>query len=65
MFPTGEFNNWPRCRLLVPHVESLVGKEPMNAEEAIFERLCSEFKGALRATGVESSYVRVRRLKRK
>jgi len=37
----------------------------MNAEEAIFERLCSEFKGALRATGVESSYVRVRRLKRK
>jgi len=33
-FPTGEFKNWSQCRLLLPHVESLVSNEPVNTEEA-------------------------------
>ena len=33
-FPTGEFNNWAQCRLLLPHVEPLVDTEPIDAEEA-------------------------------
>jgi tetratricopeptide (TPR) repeat protein len=33
-FPTGEFKNWSQCRLLLPHVESLVSDEPVNTEEA-------------------------------
>ena len=35
------------CWLLLPHVESLVGKESMNVEEATLERLRSESNGAL------------------
>ena len=33
-FPTGKFNNWPQCQLLLPHVESLVSEEPVDTEEA-------------------------------
>src|SRR5437764_7485852 len=32
-FPTGEFNNWSQCQLLLPHVESLISEEPIDAEE--------------------------------
>jgi hypothetical protein len=33
-FPNGDFNNWPRCQLLLPHVELLVQEEPIDATEA-------------------------------
>ena len=33
-FPTGEFGNWSQCRLLLPHVESVVNEEPVDNEEA-------------------------------
>ncbi len=33
-FPTGKFNNWPQCQLLLPHVKSLVSEEPVDTEEA-------------------------------
>lgn len=33
-FPTGEFENWPTCQLLLPRVQPLLSEEPTDAEEA-------------------------------
>ncbi|KAJ9492707.1 hypothetical protein VN97_g479 [Penicillium thymicola] len=31
-FPTGEYENWERCRLLFPHVKSAMSQRPTSAE---------------------------------
>jgi len=33
-FPNDDFENWSKCRLLLPHVEPLLGEEPMDINEA-------------------------------
>ena len=33
-FPTGGFNTWSKCELLLPHVEPVVSEEPVDTEEA-------------------------------
>ena len=31
-FPTGEFSNWSKCQLLLPHVEPAMSQEPSNEQ---------------------------------
>ena len=53
-FPVGRFKNWVKCQTLLPHVESILEREP--ADEELLEEWAEVLSNAVLYTWTKGSY---------